>query len=334
MAVTDDVLELLENSDGPISGEEMAEKLGISRNSVWKAVGKLKEAGYEIQAGTNRGYQLVSSGNVLTPQGVRRLLTGSAKGCAIDVRDSVTSTNTVLKAIAEQGGAEGMALIAQQQTQGKGRLGRTFLSPKGTGLYISILLRPKFSAEESLCVTTAAAVAVAEAIDSVTGKHAMIKWVNDVYLKGRKVCGILTEASVDFENSGLNYAIVGIGVNVQEPPGGFAPEIRDVAGALYQEEVPAGVRTQLAAEILNRFFGFYDHLTQRTFMDAYRERSLLTGMEVTFAQGDTVKEGLVLGVDDEARLQVRLPNGEEKLFSAGEVNIKKDFLEKLRQEEE
>lgn len=334
MAVTDDVLELLENSDGPISGEEMAEKLGISRNSVWKAVGKLKEAGYEIQAGTNRGYQLVSSGNVLTPQGVRRLLTGSAKGCAIDVRDSVTSTNTVLKAIAEQGGAEGMALIAQQQTQGKGRLGRTFLSPKGTGLYISILLRPKFSAEESLCVTTAAAVAVAEAIDSVTGKHAMIKWVNDVYLKGRKVCGILTEASVDFENSGLNYAIVGIGVNVQEPPGGFAPEIRDVAGALYQEEVPAGVRTQLAAEILNRFFGFYDHLTQRTFMDAYRERSLLTSMEVTFTQGDTVKEGLVLGVDDEARLQVRLPNGEEKLFSAGEVNIKKDFLEKLRQEEE
>ena len=334
MAVTDDVLELLENSDGPISGEEMAEKLGISRNSVWKAVGKLKEAGYEIQAGTNRGYRLVSSGNVLTPQGVRRLLTGSAKGCAIDVRDSVTSTNTVLKAIAEQGGAEGMVLIAQQQTQGKGRLGRTFLSPKGTGLYISILLRPKFSAEESLCVTTAAAVAVAEAIDSVTGKHAMIKWVNDVYLKGRKVCGILTEASVDFENSGLNYAIVGIGVNVQEPPGGFAPEIRDVAGALYKEEVPAGVRTQLAAEILNRFFGFYDHLTQRTFMDAYRERSLLTGMEVTFAQGDTVKEGLVLGVDDEARLQVRLPNGEEKLFSAGEVNIKKDFLEKLRQEEE
>lgn len=334
MAVTDDVLELLENSDGPISGEEMAEKLGISRNSVWKAVGKLKEAGYEIQAGTNRGYQLVSSGNVLTPQGVRRLLTGSAKGCAIDVRDSVTSTNTVLKAIAEQGGAEGMVLIAQQQTQGKGRLGRTFLSPKGTGLYISILLRPKFSAEESLCVTTAAAVAVAEAIDSVTGKHAMIKWVNDVYLKGRKVCGILTEASVDFENSGLNYAIVGIGVNVQEPPGGFAPEIRDVAGALYKEEVPAGVRTQLAAEILNRFFGFYDHLTQRTFMDAYRERSLLTGMEVTFTQGDTVKEGLVLGVDDEARLQVRLPNGEEKLFSAGEVNIKKDFLEKLRQEEE
>ena len=261
------------------------------------------------------------------------MLSGPAKGCAIDVRDSVTSTNTVLKAIAEQGGAEGMILIAQQQTQGKGRLGRTFLSPKGTGLYISILLRPKFSAEESLCITTAAAVAVAEAIDEATGQHAMIKWVNDVYLRGRKVCGILTEASVDFENSGLNYAIVGIGVNIQEPPGGFAPEIRDVAGALYQGEVPSGMRTKLAAEIVNRFFGLYTNLTQRPFMKSYRERSLLTGLEVTFAQGESIQEGLVLGVDDEARLRVRLKSGEERLFSAGEVNIKKDFLEKLRQEE-
>lgn len=330
---TDQILELLEEAEGPLSGEEMAQRLGISRNSVWKAVQRLREDGYEIEAATNRGYRLVSSDSALTPQGVRRLLTGPARGCAIDVRDTVTSTNTVLKAIAEQGGAEGMALIAQQQTQGKGRLGRTFLSPKGTGLYISILLRPKFSAEDSLSVTTAAAVAVAEAIDSITGRHAMIKWVNDVYLQGRKVCGILTEASVDFENGGLNYAIVGIGVNIQEPPGGFAPEIRDVAGALYQGEVPSGVRVRLAAEILNRFFGFYEHLTQRTFMEAYRQRSLLTGIEVTFTQGDRVHEGLVLGVDDEARLQVRLPSGEEKLFSAGEVNIKKDFLERLRRDE-
>ena len=156
---TDQILELLEEAEGPLSGEEMAQRLGISRNSVWKAVQRLREDGYEIEAATNRGYRLVSSDSALTPQGVRRLLAGPARGCAIDVRDTVTSTNTVLKAIAEQGGAEGMALIAQQQTQGKGRLGRTFLSPKGTGLYISILLRPKFSAEDSLSVTTAAAVA-------------------------------------------------------------------------------------------------------------------------------------------------------------------------------
>ena len=117
-------------------------------------------------------------------------------------------------------------------------------------------------------------------------------------------------------------------------PGGFAPEIRDVAGALYGDEAPAGARVKLAAEILNRFFGFYEEVTQRTFMEAYRQRSLLTGMEVTFTQGDTVQEGLVLGVDEEARLQVRLADGEERWFSAGEVNIKKDFLERLRRDEE
>ena len=123
MSVADKVLELLENANHSFSGEEMAQQLGITRNSVWKAVGKLKEQGYEIEAATNRGYRLVSEKNVLTPQGVRRLLTGPARRCAIDVQDSVTSTNTLLKQIAEHGGAEGMVLIAHQQTQGKGRLG-------------------------------------------------------------------------------------------------------------------------------------------------------------------------------------------------------------------
>ena len=204
MSVADKVLELLENANHPFSGEEMAQQLGITRNSVWKAVGKLKEQGYEIEAATNRGYRLVSEKNVLTPQGVRRLLTGPARRCAIDVQDSVTSTNTLLKQIAEHGGAEGMVLIAHQQTQGKGRLGRAFFSPKGTGLYLSVLLRPRFSAEEALSITTAAAVAAAQAIDAVTGEHAQIKWVNDVYLRGRKVCGILTEAARILSPAGCN----------------------------------------------------------------------------------------------------------------------------------
>lgn len=145
MSAAEEILELLENAGGPVSGEEIAGKLGVSRNTVWKAVNRLKEQGYEIQAATNRGYCLISHRNALTPQSVRRLLEGSARRCAIDVRDSVTSTNTVVKGLAEQGGAEGMVLIAHQQTQGKGRLGRSFYSPKGTGLYLSVLLRPPFS---------------------------------------------------------------------------------------------------------------------------------------------------------------------------------------------
>lgn len=334
MSVSDQILDLLEGADAPLSGEEMAAKLGVTRNTVWKAVNRLKEAGYEIEAATNRGYRLVSEQNALTPQGVRRLLAGPAERCAIQVQESVTSTNTVLKGLAEQGGAEGMVLLAQEQTQGKGRLGRTFFSPKGTGLYMSVLLRPRFFAEEALSITTAAAVAVAEAVDQVTGQHARIKWVNDVYLRGRKVCGILTEAAVDFESGGLQYAVLGMGINIREPEGGFSPELAQVAGALFPGEVPAGARTRLAAAILNRFFSYYQALPDRTFMKAYAKRSLLTGMEVTYTQGDRAGEGLVLGVDEEARLLLRLPDGREQAFSAGEVQIKKDFLDRLRREEE
>lgn len=334
MSVADSVLELLQEGSGPVSGEEMAEQLGVSRNSIWKAVKKLEDSGYEISAVTNRGYQLLSESNVLNSANIRRQLTKDAAHVAVDVRESVSSTNTVLKEIAEQGGREGMVVIAEQQSMGKGRLGRSFYSPKGSGLYMSILLRPQFSAEESLSITTAAAVAVAGAVDVVTGERSAIKWVNDVYLRGRKICGILTEASVDFEGGGLHYAVLGIGVNLREPEGGFSGELRKVAGALFRQEPPPGTRTKLAAEILNRFFAFYQALPERTFMKEYRERSLLTGLEVTFRQGDGEQEGTVLGVDDEARLIVRLPDGSEKIFGAGEVQIKKDFLDRLRAEEE
>lgn len=326
------VLELLQEANGAVSGEQMAEKLGVTRNTVWKAVKHLREAGYEISAVTNQGYRLLSESDVLSPGNIRRQLEPQAAAVAIDVRDSVTSTNTVLKELAEQGGREGMVIIAHRQTMGKGRLGRSFYSPKGGGLYMSVLLRPAFSAEEALSITTAAAVAVARAIDEVTGERAMIKWVNDVYFHGRKVCGILTEASVDFENSGLHYAVLGMGVNITEPEGGFPGEVAQVAGALFPGQAPPGARTRLAAAILNHFFTYYNAMPERTFMEEYRSRSLLTGVEITFMEGDVQREGTVLGVDEQARLIVQLPDGSEKRFGAGEVNIKRDFLERLRAE--
>ena len=249
MDAADKVLELLQEARGPVSGEHMAQKLGVTRNTVWKAVKHLREAGYEISAVTNQGYRLLSESDVLSAGNIRRQLEPQASIAAIDVRESVTSTNTVLKELAEHGGREGMVVIAQRQTMGKGRLGRSFYSPQGGGLYMSVLLRPRFSADAALSITTAAAVAVARAIDDVTGERAMIKWVNDVYFHGRKVCGILTEASVDFENSGLHYAVLGMGVNLTEPEGGFPGEVAQVAGALFAGKAPAGSRPKLAAAI-------------------------------------------------------------------------------------
>ena len=333
MSLTDQVLEALQDSGAPLSGEELAQRFGVSRNSVWKAVNRLKEAGYEITAATNRGYQLVGDSDVLSAENIRRQLGPAARDAAIEVRDRVTSTNTLLKEIAEQGGREGMVIVAQEQTAGKGRLGRSFYSPKGTGLYLSILLRPSFSAQEALSITTAAAVAVAEAIDSLTGgEEAKIKWVNDVYYRARKVCGILTEASIDFETGGLHYAVLGIGVDLAEPEGGFSPELREVAGALFPAAPPSGARTKLAAQIIDRFFGYYRQLPGRGYMAEYRRRSLLTGVGITFQQGEELREGIVTGVDEEARLLVRLPDGTEKVFAAGEVQIQKDFLQRLRAE--
>ena len=248
---------------GDLSGQELAQRLGVSRNGVWRAVNKLKSMGYEIEAGTNRGYRLVSGSGVLSPENIRRQLGELGSSIALEVRDSVDSTNTLVKHLAEQGGREGMVVIAQHQTAGKGRLGRSFYSPKGTGLYLSILLRPKFSAQEALSITTAAAVAVAEAVDQVTGKEggeAKIKWVNDVYYRYRKVCGILTEASIDFETGGLHYAVLGIGVNLTPPPGGFGPDIAPVAGALFPQAPAPGTKTELAAAILSGFFRYYQEL--------------------------------------------------------------------------
>lgn len=331
MNISENILKLLRESPGPLSGQEMAQRLGVSRNSVWKAVKKLREDGYEIGAGTNRGYTLASESSVFSAEAVRGRLTGPAASAVVEVRESVTSTNTVLKELAEQGSPESTVLIAEQQTAGKGRLGRSFASPRGTGLYMSILLRPRFSAEESLSITTAAAVAVAGAVKAVTGRSAQIKWVNDVYLDGYKICGILTEASIDFETRGLRYAVLGIGVNIREPEGGFPGELGNVAGALYQKEPPAGTRAALAAEILNRFFGFYENLAERPFLEEYKRLSLLTGMEIDFSKGDREYSGRVLGIDDETRLLVRLKGGETEAFSAGEVKVDKSFLKRLRE---
>lgn len=266
----------------------------------------------------------------ITVENISRRLTGAARAVDIEIRDSVSSTNTVLKELAEQGKPEGTVLIAKEQSAGKGRLGRSFFSPKGTGLYMSLLLRPKFSAEESLSITTAAAVAVAGAVEEATGRPAKIKWVNDVYLDGYKICGILTEASADFETGGLHYAVLGIGVNLQAPEGGFSAEIKDVAGALF-EEAPPEAQSALAAGILNRFFAFYSSLTEHSFLPEYRARSLLTGAQIRFLHGNETFSGKVIGIDDDVRLVVELTDGTKRAFSAGEVEIDKEFLKQIRQ---
>lgn len=240
----------------------------------------------------------------------------------VSVIPTVGSTNTQLKASAEQGAADGNVLIALEQTAGRGRLGRSFYSPKDTGLYMSILLRPQFSAEKSLKITACAAVAASEAIDRVAGVHTDIKWVNDIYLNNRKVCGILTEASINYENGGLNYAILGVGINLTTSD--FPSELKNIAASVLDKA--EDIRAFTAAEFMNSFFKYYDNLDSCDFISEYRSRSMLNNMDISFIRGNDTYSGRVLGIDDDLRLIVRLENGREAAFSSGEVQLKKGDL--------
>ena len=322
MTVKERVLTLLEkNKDISLSGESMARVLSVSRNAVWKSIEALRSEGYTIEAGRNKGYRLISDGGNFSAAGISALLGEEAKRFDITIEETVTSTNTVLKAMAEQGEKEGKILIAREQTAGKGRLGRSFYSPKNSGLYISFLLRPRFSARDALYITTSAAAAVSEAIDLVAGVKTEIKWVNDIYYKGKKLCGILTEASIDFESGGLHYAVLGIGINVTEMT--FPDELSDIAVSLGADKA---LFAKLSAEIIKRFFGYYDNIGELRFLPEYRRRSFLIGKRITFTDNEGEKTAEVLDVDEKVRLVVREDNGNIIKLSSGEVNLVKDGI--------
>lgn len=316
------VLALLEEARGRyFSGEEMALRLSVSRAAVWKAVRALRDEGYAIAAAPNRGYALAETADILSASGIRKHLAGDAAALRVETQERVSSTNTVLKERAAAGEPAGAVLVAGEQTTGRGRMGRGFFSPGGTGLYLSMLLRPHEAPGEAALITAAAAVAVAETVEAVSGKETGIKWVNDVYLGGKKICGILTEAGVNLESGALDYAVLGIGVNVYAPAGGFPDGLADTAAAIF--EAPRfDLRSRLAAEILNRVTPLCADLSARRFVPAYRRRSLVLGREIQILSGGETGRALALSVDDDCRLRVRYPDGREALLSAGEVSIR------------
>lgn len=315
------VLECLQKkTDEYVSGAEIAAELSLSRTAVWKAIEQLRVDGYRIESVTNRGYRLSSESDVLSEAGIRKYLHSELK---LKVYPTVTSTNTLLKAEAEQGAAEGTVIVAAEQTAGRGRMGRSFYSPSGTGIYMSILLRPQIPAADAGLITAGAAAAVADAIDALSDSTTQIKWVNDVYLNGHKVSGILTEGSIDCETGFLSYAIVGIGINIAPPEGDFPEDIRAVAGAAFGEDAPADLRCRLTAEVLERFMAYYEDLQNVPFYDAYRRRSVVIGRQVRLiSPGREPEEAEVLDIDRNFALVVRDAFGQLRTISSGEVSLR------------
>ena len=249
MSTKNKVLDLLESSNDYLSGEHIAGMLDVSRASVWKAIKSLQKDGYHIEAVSNKGYKIEQDFDKLTLEGIHKYLD---IGCRVEVEDVVTSTNTLLAQRAAHGEKEGLVLVAGMQTKGKGRTGHTFFSPEDTGVYLSILLKPQnMSPMEATNITSMAAISACEAIEKVSGNNPQIKWINDVFLNGKKICGILTEASINMELITIDYVIMGIGFNAYAPKGGFPDDIKDIAGSVLQA-IDDTVRQEDSPEIYIR----------------------------------------------------------------------------------
>lgn len=322
MTTKEKLLALLEDSKGTFfSGEEIARTLQVSRAAVWKAVNALREDGYTIDAATNKGYRLSPDSDILSPQGIRRFLKPEYRDLDLTVLPTAPSTNALVREKANQGRPEGCVIVACEQTDGRGRYGRQFFSPVDSGVYLSLLLRPTaYSPQQATCLTAAAAAAMCQAIEAVTGQQPGIKWVNDIFLHGKKVCGILTEAAVGLETGTLNYMVLGAGVNLYPPAEGFPEEIQSIAGSVLEHSCPEA-KNRLVGEFLNRFWDFYSHPECRTYLEDYRARSLAIGRNVTVLSAGKAVSAYAYGIDDDFRLLVRYENGDTEALSYGEIRI-------------
>lgn len=321
MNVKDELIKKLAESDGGVvSGAALAEKLGVSRNAVWKAVNAAKEDGYDILS-SSKGYKLSENNNRLSAEIIHSKLVCKGLGHKITILDEADSTNIAAKELAALGVAHGTTVVADRQTAGRGRLGRSFVSPPGKGLYMSVVIRPKFAMSAVPMITSAVAVAAALAVEKLCGSEVQIKWVNDLYMNGKKICGILTEASLDLEMKSLEYAVVGIGINVRSMKDEFGEELSLRATSVEDETGAALDRNALCAEVLNNLEIWLDRIEDRSYIIEYRRREYLTGKRITAEFGGKIVTGTAVGIDRSANLMVELPDGEIISLNAGEANL-------------
>ena len=263
---------LLDNKEKYISGQDLADKIGVSRNAVWKAMEQLRSSGYKIESKPSTGYKLVGDTDLITTESIKDLL---QVPCNLKVFDTVDSTNNVAKEFKSLNLPT--IVIANKQTAGRGRMGRTFYSPANSGLYMSIAFKPLFDLNKSMNITMATAVAVCRALEKTAHANPKIKWVNDIFVNGKKVCGILTEGQTNFESGQIESLIVGIGVNCF--PSDIPKDLSNIAGPV-SEDKSSFSRSVLAAEIINQFFYILDDMDEKSFLNEYRTKCFILGKPI------------------------------------------------------
>jgi BirA family biotin operon repressor/biotin-[acetyl-CoA-carboxylase] ligase len=318
----DDVLYILERQRGQlVTGGWLAKKLGVSRTAIWKTIHALEEDGNTIRSQRGSGYRLEENSDALSARLITKGLTTEFLGRKLIFLPTVHSTNQYLREFAEAEAVSGTVVIADEQTGGRGRRNRPFLSPKGEGVYLSLLLRLDRAGMDIRPLTLCAAVAVAQAIEAVCGAQAAIKWVNDVYLGGRKVSGILTEAVLSAELQELTTVVVGIGINtgsIPEEISGIATSIREAAGV-------RGIRNRLAATVLNRFEPLYRAYAERgdkqALMREYEGRLFILNKTVTVTAAEQTYTATVTGIDETGALLVRDEASTARTLVSGEITL-------------
>ena len=317
MSTKEELLYLLEKQAAggkSLSGEQAAAKLGVSRVAVWKAAEALREDGFSVTGSKGEGYRLESKGELCAPR-IRAHLPPELEKIPVFTYEVTDSTNNRAKAFAA-GRFSGCAVFAADaQSAGRGRLGRSFYSPARTGLYFSFLFSSDAPLEVLSAVTPYAAVAVSKALEEASGKKIGVKWVNDLYLDGRKICGILTEAVTTLEGGGGNVIVVGVGINLGTMD--FPEDLKDKAGAL--GALPD--RSVLAARLAKDLASFARDPYDRSFMEDYAARSIVIGKKVSLNKWSDTYEGTVLGFDGNGGIILDI-NGEKKIFNGGEISLK------------
>lgn len=316
MSVKEEVLQILTEGGGSVSGEKLAASLKVSRNAIWKAVASLRAQGYDIEGCPNKGYVLQKAPDLLCETELRKNLEAGNRDLSIFVYPTIDSTNNEAKRLLANGLQELALIVSDEQSAGRGRRGRSFFSPSGTGVYMTLVLRPHAQLQEATALTTAAAVAVTLAVEALTGKRVEIKWVNDVYLDGKKICGILTEAITDFESGEVQSVIVGIGVNLHESE--FPEELKDRATALCGEIS----RNEMIAAITNELMKLYSELGNKAYLTSYREHSMVIGKEVNYYENEEKRSAYAIDIDDTGALIVRHEDGSIKALSGGEITLR------------
>ena len=314
------ILQMLRETGGYLSGEQISRQLGVSRSAVWKSINALRQQGYHIDSSTNKGYKLENVPDILTAPEIQHGLSTHTMGKQVIFLKEVDYTNEEAKRQGIQGAPEGTVCLAEHQTGGKGRLGRRWVSLPGEGIWMSILLHPGITPYEVSQITLLAGLAVCRAIRSVTGCDALIKWPNDIVIHGKKLVGILTELAAEADR--INYAITGIGINVNQQQ--FPQEIAYKATSLFLETQHKWSRAPLVQKVLENFEDAYDSfLTEASFdfITPYKELCISLGREVSVQRGEQIIQGKAVDISRSGELVIETPQGHLYAINSGEVTV-------------